>query len=81
MNNKNKNNWWAPGLIIFTKISSFIAIPIIIALFVGKYFDKKYNTEPYIYIICILLAFLSSIFLIWKNSKDYAKILEDKYKK
>jgi len=80
MKNMNNNIWWRPGLLIFAKISALISIPIIIALIVGKYFDKKYNTDPWIFLILTFIAFLTSIYSIWKNIKVYIKEIENKEK-
>ena len=80
MNNEVKNAWWKPGLIIFTKVSASVAIPIILALFIGKYLDKKYNSEPWIFLGLTFIAFIISIFSIWKNVKNYINDLEEKEK-
>ncbi len=80
MNNEVKSPWWKPGLIIFTKVSASIAIPIILALFVGKYLDKKYNSAPWIFLGLTFIAFIFSIFTIWKNVRDYIDDLEKKEK-
>jgi F0F1-type ATP synthase assembly protein I len=80
MTNEVKSPWWKPGLIIFTKVSASIAIPIILALFVGKYLDKKYNSSPWIFLGLTFIAFIISIFAIWKNVRDYIDDLEKKEK-
>lgn len=80
MEDKNKAPWWSGGLIIFTKVSASIAIPIVIALYVGKYFDNKFNTSPYIFLGLTFVAFFTSAFSIWKNVKKYIKDLEEKEK-
>lgn len=81
MDNKNKDIWWKPGLIIFTKVSASIAIPIVLALFIGKYLDKKYNSEPWIFLGLTFIAFLASLFYIWKNVVSYMNNLEKEEKK
>ncbi|MFA6325518.1 MAG: AtpZ/AtpI family protein [Candidatus Paceibacterota bacterium] len=80
-NNKIKKPWWRDGVIIFVKVSSYIAFPVIIASFVGKSLDKKYNTEPFIFFILITIAFGSTMFLIWKEMKTYKKKIEKEEKK
>lgn len=80
-NNKNlKQPWWRDGVIIFTKVSSYIAIPIIIASLLGKFLDKKYHTENLLFYIFIAFAFLSTIYLIWKEMKIYKKKIEKEEK-
>lgn len=79
MENKSvKDTWWKEGLMIFTKVSGYIAIPIIISLYLGKYLDSKYNTEPYIFFSLIAVAFLISMSLIWQTVEVYAKNLKEK---
>lgn len=80
MDNKNKNAWWKPGLIILTKVSASIAIPIVLALYIGKYLDKKYNSEPWIFLGLTFIAFLFSLFSIWKNVVSYMSNLEKEEK-
>jgi len=75
-NNKNNDLWWRPGLIIFTKVSASIAVPIVFALFIGKYLDKKYNSDPWIFLGLTFIAFLFSLFYIWKNVVSYMNNLE-----
>ena len=76
MNNTDKNAWWKPGLIIFAKVSASIAIPIILALYIGKYLDKKYNSYPWIFLSLTFIAFLISLFSIWKNVVKYIDNIE-----
>ena len=73
--------WWRDGLIIFTKVSAYIAIPVIIASYVGKYLDQKYNTGNLIFLILVAIAFLSTIYLIWKEMKIYKKKMDKEEKK
>lgn len=76
-NNKDiKSPWWRDGVLIFSKVSAYIAVPIIIALYAGKFLDKKYNTGTLISFVLIAIAFISTIYLIWKETKNYQKKLE-----
>lgn len=70
-NNKNNTPWWRDGLIIFAKVSAYIAFPIIVASYIGKFLDSKYNTGNIIFFVSIGLAFISTIYLIWKEMKIY----------
>ena len=80
MNEKNKlkniTPWWRDGVIIFAKVSGYIAFPIILASYIGKYLDQKYNTNNLIFFISITIAFLSTIYLIWREMKIYKKKVE-----
>jgi F0F1-type ATP synthase assembly protein I len=79
-NNNIKVPWWRDGLINFAKVSAYIAIPIIIALYLGKYLDKRFNTSPWIFLILTFASFIISLFLIYTNMVKYIKDLEEKEK-
>jgi uncharacterized membrane protein YfcA len=70
--------WWRDGLIIFAKVSAYIAIPVIIASYIGKYLDQRYNTGNLLFLFLILIAFLTTIYMIWKEMKIYKKKIDDK---
>lgn len=73
-----KNNqaaWWQPAVMMFVKLSGWIAAPIIIALYLGKWLDKKYDSAPRWLLICIGIAFLiSMIGLVKETVREYKKI-------
>ncbi len=76
-NNKNNNApWWRDGVIIFAKVSAYIAFPVIIASYAGKYLDQKYNTGNFMFLGLIVIAFISTTYLIWKEMKIYKKKIE-----
>ena len=49
------------ALRIMANISGWIAFPVIIGLFVGKWLDNKYGTEPWLFLITIGVCFTVSI--------------------
>ena len=65
---------------MFAKVSAYIAIPIIIALYLGKYLDNKYKTDPWIFLGLTFVAFIISLISIWINMKKYVKDLEEELK-
>jgi len=71
---------WRPGMLLFAKVSGYIAFPVIFALYLGKYLDGKFHTDPWIFLILTGVAFLVSIFSIWTLLKVYIKSLENKEK-
>ncbi len=75
MNKNEKNNvpWWRDGVIVFIRVSSYIAFPVIIASFLGKYLDEKYNTGSSLFLICVGIAFIGTIFLLFRELKIYIK--------
>lgn len=65
---------------MFANVSGWIACPIIIALFVGKWLDKKYNSEPWFFIGLTAIAFTISIGGILKILMKYLKDIEKEAK-
>lgn len=59
--NKPKVPWWQPGLQLFLKLSGWIAGPVVIGAFFGKYLDKKYHTEPWLFLLSVGIAFIVSM--------------------
>lgn len=82
---KEKNNskipWWQPSLLIFTRLSGWIGGPIIIALFVGKWLDRKYGTEPWGFLFLVGFAFIISTIGITKDAIREMNKLENEEKK
>ena len=60
--------WWQPGLILFMRMSGWIAGPVILAVFIGKWLDKKCDTEPWLFLLSVGIAFLFSMFGIIKDA-------------
>lgn len=52
--------WWQPALIIGFQITGWILGPLLIALFLGQWLDKKYNSNPKFLLICVGVAFVVS---------------------
>ncbi len=66
--------WWQPALILFARLSVWIVMPILAGVYIGKWLDKKYNSEPWLFLISVGLAFIISIFaLIIFTAKEYKK--------
>ena len=74
-NKQNQAVWWQPAVMMFAKLSGWIAAPIIIALYLGKWLDKKYDSAPRLLMICIAIAFFTSMIgLVKETVKEYKKI-------
>ena len=87
-NKQNMNNngvpWWKPALQIFSQVSVWIVIPILLALFIGKSLDAHFGTKPIIFLILAGVGFLFSCFGIIRVIKKYMQeisSLADKNKK
>jgi hypothetical protein len=71
----SQNAWWQPAVMMFAKLSGWIAAPIVISLYLGKWLDKKYDSAPRYLLICIGTAFfISMIGLVKESIKEYKKI-------
>jgi len=68
--------WWRDGVVIFSKVSGYIIVPIILASYIGKSLDQKYNTEPKIFLVSVGIAFVSTILLIWREMRVYKKKID-----
>ena len=66
MENKQKSNivWWQPGLVLFTRLSGWIAVPVLIAIAVGKYLDKIFHSAPWIFLASVAISFTVSMIMI-----------------
>ncbi len=80
MKEKDKSTW-SIGLYLFSQLTAWIAGPIILAVIVGKWLDNKYNTGPWLFLICIFIAFILSNIGIVKQSLKSMKKIENIAKK
>jgi len=70
-----KNNSWSLALRVMANLSAWIAGPVIIALFLGKWLDEKYNTAPWLFLGIMGLAFFISMYgLVINALKEFKKI-------
>lgn len=82
MEKENKNiPWWQPGIGLFVKLSSWIAGPIIVAVFVGKYLDKRYGTEPWLFLATVGVSFVVSMISMIKIGFEEFKKIESESSK
>jgi F0F1-type ATP synthase assembly protein I len=79
---KNKKGiWWKPAVEIFSEISTWIAVPIILALIVGKALDNRYGTKPWMLLILAGIGFLFSSFGIVRAVKKFVEKTKEEVKK
>lgn len=67
-------------LFAFKIIGSFgasIAMPVVLLVIIGQYFDKKYNTSPWFTTLAFVVAAMISASIIYKKAKKYG----EEYKK
>ncbi len=70
-----KNETWSLALKVMANISGWIAFPVIIGLFLGRWLDRRYGTEPWLFLATIGVCFLISIYgLVITALKEFKKI-------
>lgn len=75
--NQDKTAWWQPAIMMFLKLSVWITAPVIIAMYLGKWLDEKYQTEPWLFLSSIGIAFIiSMIGLIRSTSRELKKFVK-----
>jgi F0F1-type ATP synthase assembly protein I len=73
--------WWRTGVQMFTEVSTWIVVPIILALIAGNALDAHYSTKPLMLLVCAGAGFLISIYGIMKTVKNYTDKLKKEEKK
>ena len=68
--------WWQPGIMLFVQLSGWIAVPIIIAVFLGRWLDQKYNTKPWLFLATVIVAFTVSMIGLVKEATGAIKQME-----
>ena len=78
-NNEKTSKLNYDALALFFELSGWIAIPIILALFIGRWLDGKWNSEPTFILISIGSAFIITVAgIIRKGKKLMKEINKDK---
>ncbi|MEI6580581.1 MAG: hypothetical protein WCO07_00195 [bacterium] len=77
-NNSNKN-WalWKPVVVFYVKTTSWIIIPLILAVFLGKYVSESIGSQ-FIFFICLMIGFGITCFGIYREINQYKKDLKIK---
>ncbi|MFA5163542.1 MAG: AtpZ/AtpI family protein [Patescibacteria group bacterium] len=74
----NPKNDWSHALKIFINLSYWIAFPVLIGTFLGRWLDRRYGTEPWLFLSVLGFCFLVSMYgLITKALKEFKKIDEE----
>lgn len=58
---------------VFADFSGTIAVPAVLAALLGQWLDARYGTEPKLLILCFLIAFLLTAFIVVKKARFYGK--------
>ncbi|MCX6740221.1 MAG: AtpZ/AtpI family protein [Candidatus Parcubacteria bacterium] len=68
--------WWQDSIMLFTQLSGWIGIPVILGVFLGRWLDQKYNTEPWLFLITVGVAFAISMIGIVKEATSAMRKIE-----
>ena len=69
--------WWKPGMQILSEVSTWIVVPIVVALVAGKTLDSHFGTKPIIFLVFAGVGFLVTCFGMYRVVKNYTKKLKD----
>ncbi|MFA6994925.1 MAG: AtpZ/AtpI family protein [Patescibacteria group bacterium] len=75
-----KNDSWGLALKVMANVSAWIAFPVIIGLYLGKWLDKKLGTDPWLFLLTIALCFAVSIYGLTVNALKEFKQIEKEYR-
>lgn len=70
-----KNENWSLALLLMARLSGWIAFPVIIGIFLGKWLDQRFGTEPWLFLFTVGGCFLISMYgLITSALKEFKRI-------
>jgi F0F1-type ATP synthase assembly protein I len=67
---EGKKPWWQDSVMLFTQLSGWIGIPVILGVFLGQWLDERYNSKPWLFLITVGVAFAISMIGIVKEAKS-----------
>ncbi|MFA4942249.1 MAG: AtpZ/AtpI family protein [Patescibacteria group bacterium] len=70
---KLDKNYWVEPVKIFTRLSAWIAFPVVFGALLGKWLDRRYDSSPRWFLIVIGLSFVISITGLIKNTLEETK--------
>ncbi len=80
MDQNPEKPWWQPGLTVFAEVTGWIAAPIIGVLYLGKYMDNVFNSDPWYFLSLTGLAFVVSTVGITITAGKYISKIEKENK-
>lgn len=73
-----KTESWAVALKVMARLTCWIAFPVVIGSFLGQWFDKRFGTEPWLFLATIGVSFFVSMYgLIINALKEFKKVEKD----
>ena len=73
---KIEKAWWEPAMTVFAEVTGWIVVPIVAALFLGRYLDEKYDSAPWYYLTLTGVAFIISCIGIVIVAGKYIRQIE-----
>ena len=75
---KKEKAWYADALLLFSRLTIWIAVPVVVAVHLGKYLDERFGTKPWIVTVCLIISFNLSIIVLLRETKRVFKDLDKK---
>lgn len=66
-----------PYLFMSIRLSGWIIVPILIGVLVGKWLDERYDTQPWLFLVSVGVAFTISMIGLIKNTIEAYKNIND----
>jgi uncharacterized membrane protein len=78
MDKEKKQGYWRDSMVVFGRVSTWIVVPLLLAVFFGKKMDTYFGTGKILFIASVLAASVVTIFGIMKTITIYMKKSENK---
>jgi uncharacterized membrane protein len=78
MDKEKKQGYWRDSMVVFGRVSTWIVVPLLLAVFFGKKMDTYFDTGKILFIASVLVASVVTIFGIMKTITIYMKKSENK---
>lgn len=80
-NDKKNQPWWQPHLVLFFELSGWIVVPVLMGVYIGRWLDERYNTEPWLFLVFVGVSFvISMIAIVSKTIKLMDQITKESKK-
>lgn len=76
MDNGPEKAWWQPALAVFGEITGWLVAPILGSLWLGKYLDQQFDSDPWFYLGLTAVAFIITIIGLVRIGSKYIKQME-----
>lgn len=71
---------WQAGLRLFFQLLGWLVGPLVAALFLGRWLDNKYQTEPWLFLLSVCIAFVITCLGIVRETMKFIKQIEKEAK-